>query len=113
MGYVRNHTIVVESSCGDYVDRAHVKAKEIFPWVSPISEGGINASRSFFIPPDGSKEWWPASDRGDIRRAEFKKWLKEQAFEDGSSAIHWVELYFGGDDERAAICDSSNKPKKK
>jgi hypothetical protein len=109
MGYIRNHAIVVEASYGDYLERAHEYAKTIFPWVSPISEKAVNGSQSFFIPPDGSKEGWQASDIGDINRATFKKWLREQEDEDGRSSLNWAELLFGGDDCDAEICDHGDK----
>jgi len=103
MGYIRNHSIIVEASYGGHIQNAHTKASAIFPYVSPISPEVVNGSRSFFIPPDGSKEGWEESHEGDARREEFKKWLREQEYEDGSSPISWVEVWFGGDDRDAKI----------
>jgi len=103
MGHIRNHSIIVEANYGDHIQNAHTKASAIFPYVSPISSEVVNGSRSFFIPPDGSKERWEESHEGDARREEFKKWLREQAYEDGSSPISWVEVWFGGGDRDAKI----------
>jgi len=105
MGYIRNHAIVVECSYGDHLERAHNIAQEIFPYVSPISPKTMNGSQSFLIPPDGGKEGWEQSSRGDEQRSKFKDWLKSEVYEDGSSALNWAELYFGGDDLNAEICD--------
>jgi hypothetical protein len=105
MGYIRNHAIVVTSTYGDYIQQAHVAAKEIFPWVSEISDTGINGSRSFFIPPDGSKEGWEDSDLGDDRRNRFKEWLRLQEYDDESSPLAWCEVWYGGDDEDANVED--------
>ena len=109
MGYIRNHAIVVTATYGDHIERAHAEASRIFPWVSPISPKGINGTRSFFIPPDGSKEGLDESDLGDVRRKEFKRYLCREAFTDGSVPFDWIEVAYGGDDVRAFICGSSKR----
>jgi len=73
MGYMRNNAIVITSEFSVRVETAHRKASDIFEWVSPISPATINGSRSFFIPPDGSKEGWGESNIGDECRREFIK----------------------------------------
>lgn len=106
MGFVRNHAIIVTGTFGDWISKAHCKATELFPWVSPICPDQTNGSRSFFIPPDGSKEHWDESDHGDSRRASFKDFLDllcRQYDEYGSSPLCWVEVRYGGDDQEAAI----------
>lgn len=103
MGHMRNHAIVVTSTSGDNIERAHKKAKSIFPWVSEISQEGVNGSRSFFVPPDGSQEGWEDSMEGDARRKDFKNWLHGQAYKDGSTPISWCEVRYGGDDLDAEI----------
>ena len=109
MGYIRNHTIIVEASYGDHIERAHAKALEIFgKWVSPITPESVNGSRAFFVPPDGSKEGWGESANGDERRERFKAWLREQAYEDHSTPLDWVEVRFGGDDHDAEIVDDAH-----
>lgn len=102
MGYIRNHAIIVTAEdygSGD-LEVAHCEATRIFPWVSPISPPAINRSRSFFIPPDGSKEGWTESDDGDKRRERFRKFLMEGfRYSDGSSKLHWIEIEYPGDDQ--------------
>ncbi|CAB4188127.1 hypothetical protein UFOVP1165_20 [uncultured Caudovirales phage] len=108
MGYIRDHAIVVVGTYGNYLDEAHKKAINIFPWVSSISPAGYNDSRSFFIPPDGSKEGWDESEDGDMRRDEFVQYLIEQAYEDGSSPLKWVEVRVS-DDELDMRIERSHK----
>lgn len=98
MGYLRRHAVVVSNCYDDWLEKAHERASEIFPWVSPISPEHVNGERSFFIPPDGSKEGWEESDAGDVRRDEFIAWLRAQCYEDGSSPLTWVEVQYGDDD---------------
>lgn len=90
MGYHRNHAIIVTSWNPRHIAAAHAKAQEIFEWVSPVSPEMMNGFASFFVPPDGSKEWWPDSYKGDVRRLKFKSWLEAQ---DGSCM--WAEVWFG------------------
>jgi len=97
MGYIRHHAIVVTTWERKLLQAAHEKASEIFEWVSPISEGGINGYASFFIPPDGSKEGWGESFAGDERRQTFMNWCDQQAYDDGSSSLDFVEVYYGDD----------------
>jgi hypothetical protein len=102
MGVIRHHTIIVTSwddeRLGKCLSEAHEKAREIFgdAHVSSVLYG-INGYGSFFIPPDGSKEGWIPSDKGDEHRAQFVSWMKQQRYEDGSSRLQWVEVSFGGD----------------
>jgi hypothetical protein len=106
MGYIVNHAIIVEG-WGDNILKAHKKAEEIFPWVSPVSPVAVNGSRSFFIPPDGSKEGWEDSKLGDKRRKHYTDWLKEElVYEDQSLMVDWVEIKFGGCFGDAEISES-------
>lgn len=95
MGTMQHHAIVVASCFPEDLVGAHDKASSIFPWVSPISPEVVNGYRSFFIPPDGSKEWWKASGEGDIRRLHFIDWLTNRVYDDGSGPLDWVEISFG------------------
>lgn len=103
MGYIRDHAIIVVGRYGDWVEKAHSMADTIFPWVSPPSPEGVNGSRSFFVPPDGSKEGWPESDVGDGQRNTFIRWLEAQAYEDGSSPLSWIEVRVSDDNGELCI----------
>ena len=104
MGYLRPTAIIVSGSYGDWIGLAHDQARTIFAdhelgqLVSGIVAGVANSERSFLVAWDGSKEGWEPSDRGDEARAQFVAWLREQAYEDNSSPLDWVEVQYGGDD---------------
>ena len=106
MGYLRRHAIVVTGydyrEPKDILD-AHAKATEIFPWVSPICPPQVNNERSFFIPPDGSKEGWGESDEGDKRRDAFVGWLKSF-----SGYVHWVEVCYAEDEPDTRVTRASD-----
>jgi hypothetical protein len=59
----------------------------------------MNSTRSFLVAPDGSKEGWEESDKGDQRREEFVEWLRGQAYNDGSNPLAWIELYFAAEQQ--------------
>lgn len=107
MGYMRHHAIVVTGDYGDYIENAHSKAAELFFNVSGILESPVNGYKSFFIPPDGSKEGWAQSDDGDKDREEFVNYLNSLRYEDGSSPLDWAELFYGDDNGDAQIVNHS------
>jgi len=105
MGYLRGHARVVTGD--DYeeskdINDAHAKATEIFPWVSAICPPQVNGERSFFIPPDGSKEGWGESDAGDKRRDAFAEWLKTKG------RVHWVEVCYAEDESDTRVTRASD-----
>jgi hypothetical protein len=75
--------------------------------VSEVSPPLWNNARSFAIWWDGSKEGWDASNVADAVRAEFVEWLREQAFEDGSSPLRWVEVAYADDDGLTMVLATS------
>jgi hypothetical protein len=104
VGYLRPTAIVVTGSYDDFAERAHKRARAIFEThnlehlVTELLPPAMNGARSFLVAWDGSKEGWADSDVGDAAREGFVTWLREQAYEDGSSPLDWVELQYGGDD---------------
>ena len=104
MGYLRPTAIIVGSWDSGRLEDAHGEALRVFgeaemeSLVSPIVSGIANGEQSFLIAWDGSKEGWEPSDRADAARAEFVTWLRSKVYEDGSSALDWVEVQYGGDD---------------
>jgi hypothetical protein len=113
MGYMRAHAIIVDSWSHELIAAAHAEALRIFQGASdnliaPVTDltpPNCNGYRSFMVAPDGSKEGWSISDRGDKARAEFKGWLRSKTYEDGSTSLRWVEVMFADDDGGAAIID--------
>lgn len=101
MGYMRHHAIVVTSWNKEALKEAHLRAAVLFDWkVSPIIHNQFGDD-SFFIPPDGSKEGWEDSNKGDQRRTEFIAYLRSVKYDDSSSCLSWVEVEYGGDGGRA------------
>lgn len=113
MGYMAHHTIVVCGWQKDAVEAAHAKAVELFEpvqasdiggynkcMVSPLMGPYVNVEYSFFVAPDGSKEGWDTSQRGDDAREAFTEWLQEQR--KTGRYLDWVEVRFGGDDPHRA-----------
>jgi len=99
MGYERCHAIVVtDTGYGNHIENAHSEALAIFADVCEVTEitpEAMNRRRSFMVAPDGSKEGWDLSDRGDACRDLFVAWLERQAYDDGSSALDWAEVQYG------------------
>lgn len=104
MGYMRAHSIVVESFDDKLIREAHKEAKGIFGEAcSCITSPQTNVRTAFFIAPDGSKEGWQESKDGDERRREFVDLLESMKHEDGSSSISYIEVMFGDDEGEAEI----------
>ncbi len=65
--------------------------KELFLFGEPL----MNHYATVILTPDGSKEGWEESYRGDKLREEFITELKKEDCEDGSSSWAWVEIGYG------------------
>ena len=92
MSWVKHNAVIVTTWSKEHVKAAHQKALDVFPErvVSPVQVTQTNQYRSFFIGPDGSKEGWPESDKGDAQRAEFIEWLDTQA-----GYLTWLMVEYG------------------
>ena len=114
MGYERHHAIIVTGVDTPAIEAAWQEARSLFEhyrpadWregdetaflcrVSDMVDSGLNGFDSFFIPPDGSKEGWQHSNDGDDARERFLVYLRQQAYENGSSELHWVCVQYGDD----------------
>lgn len=111
MGYMRHHAIIVTGSDSQTptIEQAHEEAAAIFPYVSPLSSRAVNGYRSFFVPPDGSKEGWPESEKGDQERDSFIRWLRSCRYDDGSSPFDWVAIQYGDDYYETKIISDSDQ----
>lgn len=89
------------------LQEAHTKAIEIFKDIVPITPPAVNGYVSFLVAPDGGKEWWTHSDKGDAARDELVSWLDNQRYEDGGTSLRWVEVQFGDEGHVTKIisCD--------
>lgn len=93
-----------------WIEVAHEKAMNTFTVcaVTPIVPGDTNGYRFFMVAPDGSKEGWGTSDKGDAERAAYRDWLNSTAYSDASTPLSWVEVQFGNDDCETKTVDSSD-----
>lgn len=104
MGYIRHHAIIVTSFDSEKISKAHSKAIELFgESVSAIVPSPINRYTSFFVGPDGSKEGWADSEIGDNKRKEFFDYIQMNAYDDGSNALDYAEIFYGDDEGEAGI----------
>lgn len=104
MGYIKHHGIAVTSGIDELIKEAHTKAKSIFnERTSELLTSETNGYKSFFIAPDGSKEGWDESNKGNAQRETFVKWINEQAYEDDSNSISFCEFFYGEDNGNSLI----------
>lgn len=111
MGYMAHNAIIVTGWDPKRVEAARAKALEIFDarQVTNIVTGVVNSYDSFLVGPDGSKEGWPDSKKGDENRAAFLAVLR--AMFDGGDFIEWVEMRYGGDEKQyASVTDNGLPP---
>lgn len=94
MGYIRHDAIVVTSWKPRLIDAARNKAVELGMTVSEVIESPTNGYSSFLIAPDGSKEGWESSYRGDDSREEWVAWMRLQP----DNWVDWVAINYGGDE---------------
>lgn len=104
MGYMRHHAIIVTSWNPIRIREARDRAVTLFgKTVSPVVPSSINEYESFFVAPDGSKEGWSESDKGDEERAVFVSWLDAQRYDDHSTWFSWVVVQYGDDEGETRI----------
>ena len=109
MGYMRHNALVVSGSYSNYINLAHARALELGMAVSGIVDSPSNGVKSFFIAPDGSKEGWDNSERGDECRQAFVGWLATQRYGDGSGPLDWVEIQYGDDERKTRVIAHSDQ----
>lgn len=119
MGYMCHHSIVVTSCMDEQIQKAHKMILKLQPkmseklvvdggnWVSPISPKTTNGYRSFFIAPDGSKEGWDGSNRGDSFREKVIKILDSFAYEDESTSLDYVEVQYADEEHDNKVLRAS------
>ena len=109
MGFISHDAILVTSFDKKLARKARKQAIEIFGTiVSEVHESIMNSYHSFAVFPDGSKEGWEDSDRGDANRAQFIAWLEAQRYNDRSTPYDWVEVQYGNDDHETKIIIDSD-----
>jgi hypothetical protein len=110
MGHLRNECIIVSSWDAAHALTAHEAATAIFnpagmgALVSGLTHHAINGGAAFFIAPDGSKEGWADSDKGESARNEFIEFLREEK----RLYLDWSLVLIGGDDGEYRVLQSPN-----
>lgn len=103
MGYMRHHAIIVtDSSRQNGLEELHLLAVAIFgaKQVSHITSSPLNNYESFFVAPDGSKEGWEDSDKGDEQRERFVIALQQEN-------ATFVQVMYGDDNGHCKIINHS------
>ena len=92
------HNVIVVTSCDEKsIIDAYFVAMDIFREVSSLTLPALNGCRSFFVPPDGSKEGQDDTNIGSNDRAQFISWLQSTRDQKGNTPLDWIEVEFGGD----------------
>ena len=97
MGYIRHDAIVVTAFDKSHLRAALKKAETLGLPVSEPVESITNSYVSFLIAPDGSKEGWDESRKGDDARDSWKAWANEKWTK--GLYCYWVHLSYAGDEK--------------
>lgn len=91
MGTIQHHALIFTSFAGrEGLKEIHQYAMSIEAQPSEILGPMVNGYGFFFVPPDGSKEHWPASDAGNERRKLLV--AKARALYIECTQVEWGEL---------------------
>ncbi len=104
MGFINHHALVVSSWKLEAVQEAHAKAEELQVNVSSLVPYVVNGGASFMVAPDGSKEGWEESHRGDAARTTLIEWMM------GNEYLEWVEVAFSPDADLAEVKRTNCSP---
>jgi hypothetical protein len=116
MGYMRHHAIILTGS----QDLSYARERAIACGNTRVTElvgPAWNGTYSFMVAPDGSKEGWEESDRGDEARARFIQEIRTDRH--GPTLVHdegphrlgvydWVEVQFGDGGLDTRVTDDSD-----
>lgn len=102
MGWIRHHAIVI-TTIEDWLIPLKEITDVIFgEGVCTVSEAKmVNGYVTLLVPPDGSKERWPASEAGEDRRARLIDWLCDQEINEDRHYT-WVEVEYGETEPRVS-----------
>lgn len=106
MGYIAHHAIAVTASDKGNANTGRQKAESMGLQCTDIVGSNTNGYYSFLIIPDGSKEGWDASDKGNHARKEWCDWARDAYAQ--NVWLDWVLVRFGGDDPDRASIDDHN-----
>lgn len=110
MGYIRHQGIICTGSDNSDIGGKHDtalardKALELGLPCSEVVRGKANATTSFLIAPDGSKEGWPLSTEQEEKRKQWIEWARKSGL-----YFDWACISFGGNDAQLASLEDHNK----
>ena len=116
MGTINHNVVIATSFLPEIVDKMKLwyqyllKEEQSLITISLRTE--INGYTTFFCGPDGSKEGWTDSDKGDSLRDRFIQRLEADTFEDGSSPWEWVEIGYGDYGQTVLRGNNTSREKK-
>lgn len=103
MGYIKHNAIIATSWHDESLESFAALAESSGAQVLGPSDAIMNGFRTVVVCPDGSKEGWEDSDKGDEQREKLVNWLKQPGPAD---YIEWVEVAYGADDANASVVNS-------
>ena len=104
MGFIRHHAMIITDCDLEKIRDIHRFATLCSLNPTSIMDSPVNGYRTFFIPPDGSKEGWEPSNEGDEERKRFKQFIRKR-----HPYCDWTEISYGGDDGHSQVEDDCTK----
>lgn len=104
MGYIRHHAMIITDCDLEKIRDIHRFATLCSLNPTSIMDSPVNGYRTFFIPPDGSKEGWEPSNEGDEERKRFKQFIRKR-----HPYCDWTEISYGGCDGHSQVEDDCTK----
>lgn len=92
MGDFQHHAIVVTAFSSSDAEKIATNATALGCTIAGPTASPVNGFTTLCVVPDGSKEHWPDSARGDEQRAAFIRYLESK---DRPTVVSWVEFEYG------------------
>jgi len=99
MGFIRHTAIVVTCWRDDLTETGIRLAQNLGLLVVYHERPVLNNYRTFVICPNGSKAGWPDAEVWKDKCDAFIVWLDANRYDDGSTALQWIEVQYGDDEE--------------
>ena len=98
MGVINHDVVLATTWRSIHFDRMWVWIQSLNEYEKPLfirGDSKMNNYKTIILLPDGSKEGWEDSLKGDELREKFIHQIKKHAFEDKSSPWDWVWVSYG------------------
>jgi len=110
MGYIRHHALVITAWQKAIAEEIHSTAIEIFgeelsQLISPLVSSLEHDYHSFFIAPDGGREWRETSEKTEVARGKFMQYLRD--YDDPN--MYWMLITYADENgiTRISDCDKN------